>query len=114
MFHNPRAVAAVAAALAVGAATSASARPIRDPVPTTPQPAVEIVHVTDHQPFNWGNAGIGAAGGFAIAILGAGGALAIVETRTRRIAGVRASSTDGQHPAAGARDEEPIAAGVPK
>jgi hypothetical protein len=42
------------------------------------------VHVADHHAFNWGDAGIGAAGGFAIAILGAGGALAVLEIRTRR------------------------------
>ena len=103
MFHNPGAIAAVAAALAVGAATSASARPMRDPVTATPRPAVEVVHVTDHGAFHWGNAGIGAAGGFAIAILTAGGALAIVETRTRRSARPRASSTDQPAASGGSR-----------
>jgi hypothetical protein len=84
MFHDFRAVAAVALALAASAAPGASARPIRDPVPTTTRPAVEIVRVADHQAFDWGVAGIGAASGFAIAILGAGGALAMVELRNRR------------------------------
>lgn len=84
MFHNFRAVAAVALAVAASTAPGASAQPTRDPVPTTTTPAVEIVHVADHHAFNWGDAGIGAAGGFAIAILGAGGALAVLEIRTRR------------------------------
>ncbi len=101
MFHNRRAVAAVALALAGGDAASASARPMRDPAPTTAEPAVQIVHVTDHPAFDWGNAGIGAAGGFAIAILSAGGALAIIETRTRRSARPRASSTDQPAPSSG-------------
>lgn len=98
MFHNPRAIAAAALALAAGAAPTASARPMRDPVPTTTQPAVQIVHVTDHPAFDWGDAGLGAAGGFAIAVLGAGGALAVLEIRTRRTVSARASSTDQPTP----------------
>jgi hypothetical protein len=84
MVHNARAVAALALALGAGAAPSASARPMHDSGPPITQPAVEIVHVTDHGGFDWGDAGVGAAGGFAISILGAGAALAAVEIRARR------------------------------
>jgi hypothetical protein len=34
--------------------------------------------------FDWGDAGIGAAGGFAIAMLGVGGGLALSQRRSRR------------------------------
>ncbi|MGZ4287267.1 MAG: hypothetical protein ACXVXL_23890 [Solirubrobacteraceae bacterium] len=34
--------------------------------------------------FDWGDAGIGAAGGFALAMIGIGGALAVSQHRTRR------------------------------
>jgi hypothetical protein len=34
--------------------------------------------------FDWGDAGIGAAGGFAIAMLGVGGGLALAQRRSRR------------------------------
>jgi hypothetical protein len=96
MFHNSRAVAAVALALGAVAVTapSASAQPIHDPLSTTTQPAVEVVHVTDHRGFDWGDAGIGAAGGFAISILLVGGTLAVLGIRTRRTKIRAASSAD--------------------
>ena len=34
--------------------------------------------------FDWGDAGIGAAGGFALSMIGLGGALAVSQRRTRR------------------------------
>ena len=34
--------------------------------------------------FDWGDAGIGAAGGFALSMIGLGGALAIYQSRSRR------------------------------
>ena len=34
--------------------------------------------------FDWGDAGIGAAGGFALSMIGLGGALALSQRRTRR------------------------------
>ena len=45
--------------------------------PTLPAPAPTIVRVTVPTGFDWGDAGIGAAGGFALAMLGLGAALAI-------------------------------------
>jgi hypothetical protein len=46
------------------------------------QPVVRIE--TPKSGFNWGDAGIGAAGGVALAMLGLGGALAISQRRPRR------------------------------
>jgi hypothetical protein len=40
--------------------------------------------VTHNGGFAWGGAGIGAAGGFALSMLGIGGALAITQLRPRR------------------------------
>ena len=46
------------------------------------QPIVRIE--TPKSGFNWGDAGIGAAGGAALAMLGVGGALAVSQRRPRR------------------------------
>lgn len=59
---------------------SASSAPIARPNPgqqTSPGPAPTIVRVTVPSGFDWGDAGIGAAGGFALSMLGLGAALAI-------------------------------------
>ena len=37
--------------------------------------------------FDWGDVGIGAAGGFALSMVGVGGALAISQSRSRRTTG---------------------------
>jgi hypothetical protein len=48
-------------------------------------PRVTIVRVTTAKSgFDWGDAGIGAAGSFALAMIGLGGVLAISRTRARR------------------------------
>lgn len=48
-------------------------------------PPATIVHVTARDSgFDWGDAGIGAAGGFALSMVGLGGALAISQNRGRR------------------------------
>ena len=59
-----------------------------------PTPSATIAKVSSTQPvvrvltpsngFDWGDAGIGAAGGLALSIIGLGGALAVSQRRTRR------------------------------
>jgi hypothetical protein len=53
---------------------------------TTSQPTPPtIVHVTaPNGGFDWGDAGIGAAGGIALSMVGVGGALVVSQRRTRR------------------------------
>jgi hypothetical protein len=56
---------------------------------TKPSPSVStqptIVHVTARNSgFDWGDAGIGAAGGIALSMVGLGGALAVSQRRPRR------------------------------
>jgi hypothetical protein len=54
-----------------------------DPATTPPT----IVRVTaPNSGFDWGDAGIGAAGGFALSMIGLGGALAVSQHRTRHTA----------------------------
>ena len=73
--------AAIAIALSAIAAPAASAViPAPDPIP--PKPGPKIVYVNSG--FDWGDAGIGAAGGLALAMLGVGGGLAISQRRERR------------------------------
>lgn len=56
---------------------------IRDTTPANaPQAVVRIT--TPPNGFDWGDAGIGAAGGLALAMLGVGGALMITQQRPRR------------------------------
>lgn len=43
-----------------------------------------IVRITASNGFDWGDAGIGAGGGLALAMVGIGGALALSGRRTRR------------------------------
>jgi hypothetical protein len=56
--------------------------------PASAQPT--IVRVSAPNGFDWGDAGIGAAGAVAISMLGLGGALALSGRRTRRPAARRA------------------------
>jgi hypothetical protein len=80
-------VAALALALGAILPTTATARPV-GPDPsgasyTIPQtPVVRIT--TPASGFDWGDAGIGAAGGLAVAMLGLGGGLVISHQRPRR------------------------------
>ena len=75
---------ATALALALGATVpaAASAKPIGpDPTPFTAQ-TTPIVHVTvPASGFDWGDAGIGAAGGLAISMLGVGAVLTFSQRR---------------------------------
>jgi hypothetical protein len=50
--------------------------------PAAPQAVVRIQ--TPPNGFDWGDAGIGAAGGFALALIGLGGALVVSQRRPRR------------------------------
>ena len=50
-----------------------------DATPSRP-PAVEVIRVST-QEFDWGDAGIGAAGGIAVSMLAVGGGLTIARTR---------------------------------
>jgi hypothetical protein len=80
--------------LAVGAIApaTASARFDQNPVfvprpasqPTAVQPAVQVVRVSAGGGFNWGDAGIGAAGGLGLSILGVAGSLGVTRRRDRR------------------------------
>jgi hypothetical protein len=95
MLHNRplKTTAALTLVLALATAAPASARPIdlnsTDSYPSSPvgtaSTAPTIVHVTGPSGgFDWGDAGIGAAGGLALSILGVGSALAVSGHRTRR------------------------------
>lgn len=85
---------AIAIALAAGA-TPAVARPFdldasgsyvpagNPNVSATPPPSV--VHVTTNPGFDWGDAGIGAAGGIALSMVGLAGAVGVSRHRARRV-----------------------------
>ena len=89
MVHTHHLKKAAALALALGATlpSAAPAKPV-GPDPsgasyTIPQtPVVRIT--TPASGFDWGDAGIGAAGGLALAMLGVGGGLVISHQRPRR------------------------------
>ena len=80
--------------LAVGAIApaAASARFDQNPVfvpppasqPTAVQPAVQVIRVSAGGSFNWGDAGIGAAGGLGLSILAVGGGLVFTQRRGHR------------------------------
>lgn len=92
MLPNHRLKKATALALALGAIVpaTATAKPVGpDPsgasfaIPQTP-----VVRITTPASgFDWGDAGIGAAGGLGLAMLGLGGGLVISQRRPRRTRG---------------------------
>jgi hypothetical protein len=85
--HCFKTTAAAALALSAIAAPAAAAHPLPpDPVYHPPKPGPTIVRVSTptSRGFDWGDAGIGAAGGLALATLGIGGGLAIAQGRERR------------------------------
>jgi hypothetical protein len=59
------------------------------PAPTqavAPSAPPAVVHVTaDANGFDWGDAGIGAAGGLTISMVGLGGGLVVSQRRARRV-----------------------------
>lgn len=91
----------IVAALALAAAAPASATPwdpnSRDPfIPIRPAPEPAMIApapshastgpgvvITERSGFDWSDAGIGAAGGLALATIGLGGALAVSQRRPR-------------------------------
>jgi hypothetical protein len=88
MLPNRQIKTAAALALALGAIAPApaTARPIAGDPPQSSSPqATPIVRViTANGGFDWGDAGIGAAGGFALSMLGLGGALTVSQRRSHR------------------------------
>lgn len=90
--HRITTTAAVLLSLAAAGAPTAMARPdfapaakVAPPTLSTqsaPPPVVRIE--TPQSGFDWGDAGIGAAGGLALAMLGVGGGLVISHHRPRR------------------------------
>ena len=80
---------ALAATLGVLPAAAASARVIAPDRPaggygSSSLPTVEVVRTTHNSGFDWGDAGIGAAGGVGLSALALGCGLAITGRRDRR------------------------------
>jgi hypothetical protein len=84
--HKIKTTLTLALALGALAPDAASARLDLNPTPartTQPQPAVQIVRVSAPQAFDWGDAGIGAAGALGLSTLAIGSALVIAARRHR-------------------------------
>ena len=84
--HKLKTTVTLALALGAIAPAAASARQELNPRParTTPsQPAVQIVRVSTPGGFDWGDAGIGAAGTLGLSTLAIGSALVIAASRHR-------------------------------
>ena len=79
--HRLRTATALALALGAIAPTAASARVALDPTPQASPPSSEptsqVIRTSAPGGFDWGDAGIGAAGGVGLAMLGVAGALVI-------------------------------------
>jgi hypothetical protein len=85
--HSFKTTAAAALALSAIAAPAASAHPLPpDPI-YKPSPTIVRITSPSNPGFNWADAGIGAAGGLALALVGIGGGLAIVQHREHRSGG---------------------------
>jgi hypothetical protein len=90
--HHLKNAGAIALALCALAPAAASARPIpadpNQPTNTTsytqPNPPSVMRVMTANNGFDWGDAGIGAAGGLALSFIGIGGALGVAQHRSRR------------------------------
>ena len=80
--HRIKQATTLALTLGAIAPAAAAAKPLGpDPAPFT-APTTPIVHITTPTSgFDWADAGIGAAGGLAITMLGVGGALVISQRR---------------------------------
>ena len=85
--HQIKTTLALAVALGAIAPAQASARFELNPRPArstpSPQPAVEIVRVSDPGGFDWGDASIGAAGALGLSMVALGGGLLIAARRSR-------------------------------
>ena len=92
--HAIRTTAATALALSAIGAPAASARFLPPDPPqgaqtsTSVTPVVRVIAPTGG--FDWGDAGIGAAGGFALSMLAIGGAIVVTQRRDRRPRGTSA------------------------
>jgi hypothetical protein len=88
---------ALALALSAIAPTGALAKLDLNPTVATttpsPQPTVQIVRVPAPGGFDWGDAGIGAAGGLGLSMLAIGGGLVIAQRRERRTRGPAAATS---------------------
>ena len=90
--HLLRTVLGVSLVVGAIAPAAASARFDTNPVfvpapgnqPTASQPVVQVVRVVAPGGFDWGDAGIGAAGGLGLSMLGVAGSLAVTRRRGRR------------------------------
>lgn len=97
--HNHPIKTTLALTLALGAIAPAAASARFDlnppPAPTTPssQPGVQVVRVSAPGGFDWGDASIGAAGGFGLSVLAIGGGLVIAQRRGRRPSGPSAATS---------------------
>jgi hypothetical protein len=83
-YHPIKTTLAVALALGAVAPGAASARLNLNPTPALPAPAppaVQVIRVAAPAGFDWGDAGIGAAGGLGLSMLAVGGGLAIAQHR---------------------------------
>jgi hypothetical protein len=80
--HQP-----ITASIALAIALTALARPAASATAT--RAPVRIVHVSGPSGIDWGDAGIGAAAGAGITLLGLGGALAVSQRHTHPTAGPR-------------------------
>jgi hypothetical protein len=84
--HKIKTTLTLALVLGAIAPDAASARLDLNPTPTTTtpsQPAVQIVRVSAPEAFDWGDAGIGAAGALGLSTLAVGSALVIAARRHR-------------------------------
>jgi hypothetical protein len=95
--HPLKTMLALTLALGAIAPTAASARYELNPPPTTTttssQPAVQVVRIPAPGGFDWGDAGIGAVGGFGLSMLGLGGGLVIAQRRGRHSSGPAAATS---------------------
>jgi hypothetical protein len=84
--HQIKTAAALTLALAAIAPAAATARPLPSDPPqsSSPQATPTVRVITPQTGFDWGDAGIGAAGGFALSMLGLGGALTVSQRRSHR------------------------------
>jgi hypothetical protein len=88
--HPIKTTLALVLALGAIAPTAASARydlnpPLATATPSGP-PAVQVVRIPAERGFDWGDAGIGAAGGFGLSMLAMGGGFGVAGMRRRRYA----------------------------
>ena len=90
--HAIKATLGLVLAVAAIAPAAASARFDNNPVfvpapgnePTAVQPAVQVIRVSAGSSFDWGDAGIGAAGGLGLSMLGVASGVAVRRRRARR------------------------------